>query len=163
MFLCMTSTNSTLFNYIDHESIGHWFSMSVERFISYYFYQTLPWIPGHGYSENDSIRIPGAPLTNFNDGGGRGFRRGSYFVPKKITTSELIFVYPKKSLLFSAYPKKSLSPFFTTQKSLFFFVTPKKSRRLSDPKKLLLPKISDPKKSLRPPPPPFIKICEWGH
>ena len=50
---------------------------------------------------------PGAPLTYFNDGGGSD--RGSYFIPKKIPTSE--FVYPKKSLLFLAYPKKSLSVF----------------------------------------------------
>ena len=33
----------------------------------------------------------GAPLTNFNDGGVPN--RGSYFIPKKITTSK--FVYPK--------------------------------------------------------------------
>ena len=38
---------------------------------------------------------PGAPLTYFND---EGSDRGSYFIPKKIPTSE--FVYPKKSLLF---------------------------------------------------------------
>ena len=38
-----------------------------------------------------------------------GSDRGSYFMPKKIATSE--FVYPKKSLLFLAYPKKSLSVF----------------------------------------------------
>ena len=50
---------------------------------------------------------PGAPLTYFNDGGGSD--RGSYFISKKIPTSE--FVYPKKSLLFLAYPKKSLSVF----------------------------------------------------
>ena len=52
--------------------------------------------------------FPGAPLTNFNDGRSN---RGSYFIPKKITTSE--FVYPKKSLLFLAYPKKNpfISPF----------------------------------------------------
>ena len=46
---------------------------------------------------------PGAPLTNFNDGGGGG-NKGLYFIPKKITTLE--FVYPKKSLLFLAYPQK---------------------------------------------------------
>ena len=42
-------------------------------------------------------------------GGGGGSDRGSYFIPKKIPTSE--FVYPKESLLFLAYPKKSLSIF----------------------------------------------------
>ena len=44
-----------------------------------------------------------------------GSDRGSYFIPKEITTSE--FVYPKKSLLFLAYPKKFLSSFFATQKT----------------------------------------------
>ena len=63
-------------------------------------------------------------------GGGGGSDRGSYFLPKKITTSE--FAYPKKSLLFVTYPKKSLSSFFATQKkSSLFFATQKKSRRLS--------------------------------
>ena len=63
---------------------------------------------------------PGAPLTNFNDGGGGGgSNRSSYFIPKKITTSE--FVYPKKSLFF-LQPKKSLC---------FFFHDLRKSRRLS--------------------------------
>ena len=66
---------------------------------------------------------PGDPLTNFNDGGGGVSDRGSYFIPKKITTSE--FVYPKKSLLFLAYPKNSLSPFseFRNPKKIpLFFV-----------------------------------------
>ena len=45
-------------------------------------------------------------------GGGGGSDRGSYFVPKEITSLEFV------------YPKKSLSPFFATQKSpLFFFPT----------------------------------------
>ena len=38
-----------------------------------------------------------------------GPNRGSYFIPKKIPTSEL--VYPKKIPTFLAYPKKSLSAF----------------------------------------------------
>ena len=38
-----------------------------------------------------------------------GSDRGSYFIPKKIPTSEV--VYPKKLLLFLAHPKKSLSLF----------------------------------------------------
>ena len=44
------------------------------------------------------VQLPGAPLTNFNDTGGGGSNRGSYFISKKITTSK--FFYPKKSLLF---------------------------------------------------------------
>ena len=59
--------------------------------------------------ESEREDPPGAPLTYFNDGGGGGSDRGSYFIPKKIPTSG--FVYPKKSLLFLAYPKKSLSVF----------------------------------------------------
>ena len=46
--------------------------------------------------------LPGAPLTNFKDeareGGGGGSKRGLYFIPKEITTSE--FVCKQKSLLF---------------------------------------------------------------
>ena len=43
---------------------------------------------------------------------------GSYFIPKKIPTSE--FVYPKKSLLFLAYPKNP-SVFLHQQILLFIF------------------------------------------
>ena len=83
-----------------------------------------------------------------------GSDRGSYFIPKKITTSE--FVYPKKSLLFLPYPKKTLTPFFATQKyPSGFFCNPKKIlASFIDPKKSLLAKI--------PPPSPVIRICEWG-
>ena len=60
----------------------------------------------HGEQRLYCVDNPRGPLTNFNDGGGGGGSdRSSYFLPKKITTSE--FVYPKKSLLFLAYPKKS--------------------------------------------------------
>ena len=62
--------------------------------------------------------IPGAPLTNFNDGGGGGVRQGFiFYTQKKITTSE--FVYPKKSLLFLSYPKKS-QRLLWTQKNHFW-------------------------------------------
>ena len=68
-----------------------------------------------------------------------GSDRGSYFIPKKITTSE--FVYPKKSVLSLAYPEKSL----------WFFLRPKKiPASFIDPKNPLRAKISDPKKSLGP-------------
>ena len=77
---------------------------------------------------------PGAPLTNINDqGGGGGGRsdRGSYFIPKKITTSKFV------------YPKKSFSLFFTTQKNpSVIFRDLKKSRRLSQtPKNNFWPKF----------------------
>ena len=60
---------------------------------------------------------PGGALTNFSG----VCDRGSYFIPKKITTSE--FVYPKKSLHFSAYPKNPLVLFLQPKKNLFFFAT----------------------------------------
>ena len=68
-----------------------------------------------------SQRTQGSHSQILMKGGWGRSDRGSYFIPKKITTSE--FVYPKKSLLFLVYPKKSLGPFFTTQKnpSVFFF------------------------------------------
>ena len=81
-------------------------------------------------------------------GGGGGSGRGSYFIPKKITTPE--FVCPKKSLIFLAYPKKSLSPFFTTQKkSLCFFCDQKNPGVFHH----FGPKFQTPKKSLGSPPP----------
>ena len=90
---------------------------------------------------------PGTPLTNFNDGGW-GSDRGSYFIPKKITTSE--FVYPKKSLLSLAYPKKSLGPFFATQKNpSFFFATQKNPGVFHRPKKITLGQNFRPKKITR--------------
>ena len=83
-----------------------------------------------GSLTGQTFSVPGAPLTNFNDGGGGGPTEVYILYPKKHNFR--IFVYPKKSLLFLAYPKKSLSPFFATQKiPLSFFRDPKKSRRLS--------------------------------
>ena len=74
----------------------------------------------HAFVDLQNLTTPGlgAPLTNFNDGGGGPTE--VHFIPKKITTS--VFVYPKKLLPFLAYPKKSLSSFFATQKnpSVFF-------------------------------------------
>ena len=55
-----------------------------------------------------------------------GSYRGSYFIPKIITTSE-VFSTQKKLPLFLAYPKKSLSPFFATQKNPGVFHRPKKN------------------------------------
>ena len=48
-----------------------------------------------GSFKRKRVLLPGAPLKNFNDGGGGGggSDRGSYFIPKKNTTSE--FIYPK--------------------------------------------------------------------
>ena len=98
--------------------------------------------------------LPGAPLTNFNDGGGGGgggSDRGSYFIPKKITTSE--FAYPKKSLLFLAYPKKSLSPFCATQKiPSLFFATQKNPGVFHKPKRITFGQNFRPKKITRTPP-----------
>ena len=76
-----------------------------------------------------------APLTNFNDGGGSD--RGSYFIPKKITTSE--FVYPKKITTFSNIPKKiPWSLFRNPKNSLFYLSQPQKitGRVFHRPKKI---------------------------
>ena len=80
----------------------------------------------------------GSPLTNFND---RGGNRGSYFIPKKITTSEC--VYSKKVTIFLAHPKNSLSPVFAAQKILVSFI---------DPNESLWAKISDQKDNSDPSP-----------
>ena len=91
-----------------------------------------------------------------------GSDRGSYFIPKKITTSE--FVYPKKSLLFFlTYPKKSLSSFFATPKKslrFFFLHNPKNPGIFHRPKKITFDQNFRPKKITLTP--PVIKICEWG-
>ena len=102
------------------------------------------------------VDFPGAPLTNFNDGGGGG-------------PTEVHILYPKKSQLQNlstqkilAYPKKSLGPFSQPQKiPLFFFVTQKNPGVFHRPKKITLGQNFRPKKSLRSLP-PIIKICEWG-
>ena len=97
-----------------------------------------------------------------------GSDRGSYFIPKKITTS--VFSYPKKSLPFLAYPKKSLSSFFATpKKSLCFFSRPKKiPAPFIDRKNHLWPNFQTKKITRNPPSlkyvsgvpgfPPFTKV-----
>ena len=85
-----------------------------------------------------------------------GSDKGSYFIPKMITTA--VFVNPKKSLLFLAYPKKSLLFFRNPKRSLcFYFTTQKIPAFFIDPKKSPLAKISDQKKSLSPPPASSLK------
>ena len=56
-----------------------------------------------GWNKKNRGPTPGAPLTNFNDGGVGGSDRGSYFIPKKITTSE--FVYQKNPYFFNIHKK----------------------------------------------------------
>ena len=102
---------------------------------------------------------PGAPLTYFNDGGGRGSDRGSYFIPKIITTSK--FVYPKKSLLFFSMPKRSLGPLSATQKNPSVFLSTQKNPGVFHrPKRITLGQNFRPKKITRTL--PVIKICKWG-
>ena len=117
-----------------------------------------------GITNRGKTSTPGSPLTSFNDGGRRGggvggSDRGSYFIPKKITSSEFV------------YPKKSLSPFFATQKiPLFFFPTQINHGVLGRPKTVTFGQNFRPKKITRAPlpppsPPPLlpvIKICECG-
>ena len=86
-------------------------------------------------------------------GGEGGSNRGSYFIPKKITTSE--FVYPKKSLTVVPFSQPKKIPLFSSH-------DPKKSQHLSflsDPKKSLWPKFQTQKNHSDP---PVIKICEYG-
>ena len=82
-----------------------------------------------------------------------GSNRGSYFIPKKITTSE--FVYPKKSLPFIAFPKKTLVLFSQHKKiPLFFFVIQKIPASFIDQKKKNFDQNYRPKKLTRTPPLP---------
>ena len=108
------------------------------------------------FFEEINTITPGAPLTNFNNGGGSN--RGSYFIPQKITTSEFVSTQ-KNHYFFLTHPKKSLSPFSATQIHPFVFsVTQKNPGVFHRPKKSLWAKISDPRKSLGPPPPsPSLK------
>ena len=86
-------------------------------------------------------RQPRSPLLNFNDGGGGG-----------VLVTEVHILYPKKSQLQNLSTQKNHYFFRNPKKSQFFFVTQKNPTILNiDPKKLLLAKISDPKKSLGPP------------
>ena len=84
--------------------------------------------------------------------GGGGSDRGSYFMLRKITTSE--FVYPKKSLFILAYPKKSLSPFsHPPPKSLCFFLATHKGPGIFHrPQNITLGQNFRPKKITRTPP-----------
>ena len=103
---------------------------------------------------------PGAPLTYFNDGGGGGGVRQRFIfytqnshnfkicLPKKITT---FLAYPKNPLVLYPQPKNISLFFYRPKKIMAYFI---------DPKESLWAKISDPKKSLGPP--PVIKICKWG-
>ena len=96
------------------------------------------------------ISTPGTHSQILMTGGG-GIDRGSYFVPKKITTSE--FVYPKKSLFFQHTQKNPLvlfSHWIATQKNIGVF---------HGPKKIPFAKISAQKNHSDL---PVIKICEWG-
>ena len=109
----------------------------------------------------NSLQHPGAPLTNFNVGGG-GPTEVHILYPKKSQVQNLST--QKKSLLFFSIPKKALSPFFTTKKiPLFFFAAQNNPGVFRRPKKKsLLAKFQTPKNHPDPPPPPVIKICEWS-
>ena len=67
----------------------------------------LPLLRTLAHEDTDSRSLPQGPHSDILMTGGSD--RGSYFIPKKIPTSE--FVYPKKTLLLLTYPKKSLSVF----------------------------------------------------
>ena len=67
---------------------------------------------------------PHSQILMTGGGGEGGSDRGSYFIPKKITTSE--FVYTKIALLFFRNPKNSLCLFYATQINPGVFHRPKK-------------------------------------
>ena len=54
-------------------------------------------------NDYSTFKAPGAPLRNFNDGGGRGSDRGSYFIPK---ISQLQKLSTQKITTFFSIPKK---------------------------------------------------------
>ena len=96
-------------------------------------------------------QYPGDPLTY---DGGIGLR----FIFYTQKNHNFRICLPKKNhYFFLIYPKKSLSSFFhNPNKSLCFFSRPKNiPASFINPKKITLGKISDPKKSLGPPPPPL--------
>ena len=99
--------------------------------------------------------LPKAPLTHRNDGGGGGWGVTEVHIlyPKKPQLQKLSSQKNHYFFLTYVYPKKSLSPFFTTQKYPDIF---------HRPKKITFGQNFRPKRSLGPPPPPIIKICELG-
>ena len=92
-----------------------------------------------------------------------GGDRGSYFIHKKITTSE--FVYPKKSLLFLAYPKKTSVPFSQPPKiPSVFFATQKTPGIFHKPQKITFgPKFQTHKNHWDAPHPPSLKYVSGTH
>ena len=116
----------------------------------YNFIKGLGW----AYKRGDLYPGPRGPTHKFYDGGGGGGGgRGSYFIPKKITTSD--FVYPKKSLLFLAHPKNPLVLFSQPQKFplFFYFATQKNLGVFHRPQKITFGQNFRPKKITRTPPP----------
>ena len=107
-------------------------------------------------SSSQTKMSPGAPLTNFNDGGvggggGGGPTEVHILCPKKSQLQN--FSIQKKSLHFLAYPKKSLSPFFATQKNPFVsFGDPKNPSVFYRPQKIALGQSFRPNKITRTPP-----------
>ena len=82
-----------------------------------------------------------------------GVRQKFIFYTQKITKFQNLSTQ-KNHCFFLAKPKKPLSPFFATQKIPSVFSGPIKiPASFIDPKKSLLAKILDPKKSLEPLPP----------
>ena len=120
---------------------------------------------GNGAGVETSVDTSQGPHLQIlmTGGGGGGSDRGSYFIPKKITTSE--FVYPKKLLLFVTYPKKSLSSFFATPKiPPFFFATQKNPGVFHRPKKNhLWPKFQTQKNHSDPPSLKYVSGAPGRH
>ena len=105
-----------------------------------------------------TLRPPGAPLTNFNDGGGGGGVRQRFIFYTQNNHNFRICLPKKISTFFSITQKNPLVLFSQPKKMpLFFFATQKNPGVFHRPKKPLLDKISDPKKNHSDPPPPRHK------
>ena len=93
---------------------------------------------------------PGAPLTNFNDGGrgGGGVRQRFIFYTQKNHNFRICL--PKKITTSFSIPKKSHSPFFAAPKNPWvFFSRPKKNPGVFHrPQKITFGQNFRPKKSL---------------
>ena len=107
-------------------------------------------------------KIPGAPLTNFNNGGGGGVWQRFKFYTQKKSQLQNLSTQKNQVLLFLAYPKKSRSPFFTTHKNLFFS-RPQKilASFYLDPKIHFWSKFQTPKNHSTPLPPPTVIKKMW--
>ena len=106
---------------------------------------------GQWSKTNCTVCSPGAPLTNFNDGGG-GVRQRFIFYTQKNYNFRICL--PKKITTFYSVPKKNPLVLFSQPKKipLFFFATQKNPGVFHRPKKITFGQNFRPKKITRTPP-----------